>query len=479
MPELERDIVLSAIRRGEDSLPKLRTATGLDYAKLHPVLHELEFEWKSINSRETADGFLRFTPTSSEKSNGGSGKRTGSKGGPAPTTPPQALRQTKASVSARDMALLQRDAPYCVTCRGLCLFNGLDLENLPHWRCQSCKVTFEGSSAQVEQVAHIDPHKEAEAKIAAMIERGRVSSQPEQPKALPDNLQESQQTITEIITNNGDISDSVSSPRPGKFGISIKVAIKQIVEAMPVGTETDTPRLYDLLVAAHPHLRNHDEQARLRTYISQGVKPLKGKLLQLVHRGTSSEPDLLRRIENGTSLATETGQPERAQEVKLDISKDKTMSIAGNPVSNETSNEAPAKERDIIPEKFQSQDTQMVTRTSEIHGSLVLREEVQLKVEEIAQWPPERIAEFFDAISKVVGIPQRPLPSEIKLSWSKDFEDDKSSEGILGLTYLYLVSMLHDGMEEHEKNAVWVLLRYLKRMEAEREAREAKKGEQK
>jgi hypothetical protein len=63
----ETDLVLSAIRRGEDSLPKLRAATGLEYAKLHVVLHALEYEWHSIDSTETPQGFQRFTPRDGEK----------------------------------------------------------------------------------------------------------------------------------------------------------------------------------------------------------------------------------------------------------------------------------------------------------------------------------------------------------------------------------------------------------------------------
>jgi hypothetical protein len=60
------------------------------------------------------------------------------------------------------------------------------------------------------------------------------------------------------------------------------------------------------------------------------------------------------------------------------------------------------------------------------------------------------------------------LPRTIKRAWSKEFEDD-SEEGIPGLTMLYLVSMLHDGMREYEKAAVWTLIQYLKRIEAHRE----------
>lgn len=64
----------------------------------------------------------------------------------------------------------------------------------------------------------------------------------------------------------------------------------------------------------------------------------------------------------------------------------------------------------------------------------------------------------------------RMLPKTVKQAWSKDFEnDDGSPEGWIGMSYLYLVSMLHDGMEEGEKEAVWILLRYLKRMEAAKE----------
>lgn len=61
------------------------------------------------------------------------------------------------------------------------------------------------------------------------------------------------------------------------------------------------------------------------------------------------------------------------------------------------------------------------------------------------------------------------MPKTIKRAWSREFESDNTEDGTVGLTYLYLISMLHDGMEEHEKDAVWTLIKYLKRMQANAE----------
>jgi protein-arginine kinase activator protein McsA len=187
---IETDKVLSAIRRGEDSLPKLRAATGLEYAQLHLVLHELEFEWHSIDSHETAQGFQRFTVRGSE------------------------------ALSIKSKAV--------------------------------------------------------------------------------------------IMTNTA-----------GRFGISVNREIRALVEALPVGTEIDTPRLRADLIAAHPELKAHEDDPLLSTYISQAVAPLRGTFLELVTKGSGGKPDLLRRVSNnGTKPRTEPAQPEHAREVKVDKSED-------------------------------------------------------------------------------------------------------------------------------------------------------------
>lgn len=137
------DIVLSAIRRGEDSLPKIKKATGYEYAQLEILLHQLEFEWRSIRRDETADGFARYYPHKNEKI------------GPAPewySVPPAATARTRASVEARDAALIQRVAPYCVKCRAVCLLSVRDRNGRQQWRCKPCNVRpFPGSSLFKEE----------------------------------------------------------------------------------------------------------------------------------------------------------------------------------------------------------------------------------------------------------------------------------------------------------------------------------------
>jgi len=67
LPKPKLDLVLSAIRQGEESLPSLRRITNLDYAELQLILYQLEFEWRSIVCEENANGFARYFPTNSER----------------------------------------------------------------------------------------------------------------------------------------------------------------------------------------------------------------------------------------------------------------------------------------------------------------------------------------------------------------------------------------------------------------------------
>jgi hypothetical protein len=67
------------------------------------------------------------------------------------------------------------------------------------------------------------------------------------------------------------------------------------------------------------------------------------------------------------------------------------------------------------------------------------------------------------------------MPTKIKPAWSPGFEKEVGDpEGGVGLSMFYLISMLHHHMEPHEKEAVWTLVQYLKRMEAYVEQEKAK-----
>lgn len=105
-------------------------------------------------------------------------------------------------------------------------------------------------------------------------------------------------------------------------------------------------------------------------------------------------------------------------------------------------------------------------------SGLILYDSVQDCVNEVVNWPKERLAEFFATMAEVMGLSQHSPRTEIKLAWSRSFEEN-DPEGTTGLTYLYLISMLHHRMEEHEKQAVWILVQYLKRIECANEEREA------
>jgi len=548
--QVNEDTVLSAIRRGEDSLPKLRAATGLEYAQLHVVLHTLEYEWKSIDSTETAGGFQRFTPRSSEKSNGGS------KGTLAPITP-QAFNKTKASVSARDATLLQRDAPYCTKCRALCLFDGLDTEGRPRWRCKACNLTFEGSSEQVE-MAHVDSRKEAraprheelgpeeEAVVEDMHHRNaRVTLGVKEEAALAlmrggelpeDEARLAEEIDQEIVKAVGvEAVESTDTPeklcgcgrsathygrcafRRAQYGTQVK----QIRQTKHIPRKTfDLPQVEQMMAQAETiadgatalgiTIAKLNRRRRWDTDLDEAVK--RGRALR--NGGSTSEPQIkrfgpfceancspelghhrdcafwkeeeARRIakeaqtlpeepqkleqnitgtitNNGTSCGTEIEQPERAQQVKSDISEDTEV----------------AKERGIIPELF-SQDTQMVTQQPDLAVGFEVQGKYQIKYEGLTIYcdVPEEVIELAVRLQDRFVEPSRPVPTTIKRAWSLEFEDN-SEEGTPALTMMYLVSMLHEGMEEHEKQAVFTLLLYLKRVQAAAaEAREAKKGGQ-
>ena len=91
----------------------------------------------------------------------------------------------------------------------------------------------------------------------------------------------------------------------------------------------------------------------------------------------------------------------------------------------------------------------------------------------------DEVVAIVNRLQGPIPVPTDPpvAPRIIKRAWSKDFEDDDAhGEGVPGLTMLYLISLFHDGMEEHEKEAVFTLIRYLKRIQAANEAAtEAKK----
>lgn len=103
----------------------------------------------------------------------------------------------------------------------------------------------------------------------------------------------------------------------------------------------------------------------------------------------------------------------------------------------------------------------------QVMGGMKFREDVEIRLSELREWPAERISEFFETLSKIIEIPHRPLPTTIKPAWSPSFEGEAGDpESMVGLTYCYLIGMLHHNMEPHEKEAVWTLVQYLKRMEA-------------
>ena len=111
----------------------------------------------------------------------------------------------------------------------------------------------------------------------------------------------------------------------------------------------------------------------------------------------------------------------------------------------------------------------------EVYGGVRHQEGSQVSAQEMASWSTERVVSFLDelfgcadmdvTLAMVDAIENRKPAREITLAWSKEFESP-DPEGISGMTMLYLVSLLHDGMEQNEKDAVWTLIQYLKRVDA-------------
>src|SRR5882724_2789609 len=130
-PIAETDLVLSAIRRGEETVPKIKQATGIDYARLTVVLHDLEFNWKSIDKKETAEGFARYYPASTEE------------------------------------ALSPK--PWCIRCRNQCHRLGYTAAGESRWRCGKCKEVFTGSREAKRPAPKPKPKPEP-APVAYIIE---------------------------------------------------------------------------------------------------------------------------------------------------------------------------------------------------------------------------------------------------------------------------------------------------------------------
>lgn len=156
------------------SLPQLRTATGLDYARLQIVLHKLEFDWRSVTKGETAGGFERYFPQASEKLR------------PHESYLPysgDALKETSASQQARRLVIEQRDAPWCVACHQELIGRAADAKGRKQWHCATCGSIFPGSSPR-------QPER--------ILERSRTRSEvvkaPAREAVTPDISQDTKET---------------------------------------------------------------------------------------------------------------------------------------------------------------------------------------------------------------------------------------------------------------------------------------------
>lgn len=216
--------------------------------------------------------------------------------------------------------------------------------------------------------------------------------------------------------------------RPSKFGISVTAEVRKIVEAMDVGWETDTPRLFTALLEAHPALKNHNDIAGLRTYISQGVFPLKGKLLRVVSKGKAGSPDILCRI-------PETAAPKIEKNITETITTERTKvrTEIAQPIVAETVEQD--KEVDTLLVKFTPQ--QMIDRFNGFDDG--------------------EIDEFFSKMNETAGVDN--------VVWGVLPEEPKHSKQFFSVAYNVLVTMLDDSMTGDQKQSVWTLICYLKRLQ--------------
>jgi hypothetical protein len=503
--EIETDAVLSAIRRGEDSLPKLRSATGLEYAKLHVVLHELEFESRSITRTETAAGFDRYAVTESS-GNGFKGVHWKDEHA-TPIAAPQSLRSTESAAQARELALLQRGAPYCVQCRGVC-FLIVNAAGRIEWKCPPCKERFDGSTQPVD-MGHIDP--ECEPKISAMREReilgpeeeealanmregiGRSELGDEEASVLDEmrggELDEEEARIAAEI--DAELDESLDPHEEAEKKIAVMVergrAPREITilgsrpgdlcgcgrDAKHSGRCSYRRARYADGRAASRHRKHHPRQTfdlvQVETAMAQADSVAEGAALLGI---PISRLNRRRQWDKQVDEAVKRGRQRRksgeniTKTITSNGSDGHTPAVAENRVSVETPKEAMAKTDEII--------ARNIPATVDSQG-VVLYDSIDDCVTEVVNWPKERMVEFFEAFARAMGLPQRPARTEIKLAWSREFESN-DPEGTTGLTYLYLVSMLHHRMEPHEKEAVWTLVQYLKRIECANEDRERVKG---
>lgn len=128
------------------------------------------------------------------------------------------------------------------------------------------------------------------------------------------------------------ISEPSKTPKPApavasRFCISVNPEVRKLVEAMPVGAETDTVRLFALLLEAHPKLNNSDHR-RLRTYIAQATSPLKGKLLTLVRPSVGKAPAVFARISsNGQKALPKSRQESDKKQTTKRAKSDKAQAL--------------------------------------------------------------------------------------------------------------------------------------------------------
>lgn len=259
-----------------------------------------------------------------------------------------------------------------------------------------------------------------------------------------------------------------ASPKPvrtsSKFGISVTAEVRKIVEAMNVGFETDTPRLFTALLEAHPALKSHNDHVTLRTYIAQAVLPLKGQLLRVIYKGKAGQPDILCRIGQPDPPLSENSQDAVKIETKVrtEIAQPKPVEVV----------EPDKKQDKIIPQNIPSERS-IARSSSSFEGAnqamaLEPQGKYRVKYEGLTIYcdTADEAIELADHFQGRMTNTPKVMPKTVKRAWSKDFENDNSEDGTTGLSMLYLVSMLHDGMEDHEKQAVWTLIQYLKRIQA-------------
>lgn len=398
----ESDIVLTAVRAGVETLPKLKVATGIDYARLQRILYSLETT--SVRKEESFEGFARYYPASASKPYHPDRN---------PVSVPLSYNtRTEATIMADEAALEQRSAPYCVSCRGVCFLDGAEGDRR-RWKCRACETAFPGSLLEVK-MAHIDPHTEGEARVREIIERGTAARitgpaqaikhdvlepdeeraieamrEPEEATPAPDLCWCGREKEPGYETHRGmHRNDNMKAKKKvAKNGRGVHSAASVKMSALEGATGAKS--MVDALVRDPFCLANCDPEPRRGGYVLGHHRDCRTWKASAPQPGSDAEKSPLGdtgEAAHHTVEVTEPPQPVDRIEINAQTGR-ATVSPSEYPME--------------IPQ----------ASIVSIDGFLRFNIEVQISVDEMSTWPSYKISDFWDGVRKVLAAtkPDKPL----------------------------------------------------------------------